>query len=111
MNNRYISFDILERFVREIFVRSGVPEDDAAIATDVLLQADKLGIDSHGVNRLKLIYLDRLKEGIQSPVTNFEIIREGHTTAVVDGHHGMGQVIGYRSMQLAIDKAKQYGMG
>jgi len=111
MNTRHISFDILERFVREIFIRSGVPEDDAAIATDVLLQADKLGIDSHGVNRLKLIYLDRLKEGIQLPVTNFEIVREGPTTAVVDGHHGMGQVIGYRSMQLAIDKAKQYGMG
>lgn len=111
MNNKYISFDILERFVKDIFIRSGVPEGDAAIVTDVLLQSDKFGIDSHGVNRLKLIYLDRLKEGIQSPVTNFEIIKEGPATAVVDGHHGMGQVIGYRSMELAIGKAKKYGMG
>mgnify|MGYP000209307665 FL=1 len=111
MNYKYVSFDILEQFVREIFIRSGVPADDAAIATDVLLQADKFGIDSHGVNRLKLIYLDRLKEGIQNPVTNFEIVREGPTTAVADGNHGMGQVIGYRAMELAIEKAKKYGMG
>jgi LDH2 family malate/lactate/ureidoglycolate dehydrogenase len=38
-------------------------------------------------------------------------VRETKTTAVVDGHDGMGQVIGYKSMQIAIDKAKEYGMG
>ena len=30
---------------------------------------------------------------------------------MIDGHNGMGQVIGYKSMQMAIDKAKEYGMG
>ena len=49
--------------------------------------------------------------GIQKPVTEFEIVRQTATTAVVDGHDGMGQVIAYRSMQMAIDKAKAYGMG
>src|SRR5665811_2329238 len=47
----------------------------------------------------------------QKPVTEFEIIREGFTTAVVDGHNGMGQVTSKRAMQMAIDKAKKYGMG
>ena len=40
-----------------------------------------------------------------------EIIKEGPTTAVVDGHLGMGQVIGYKAMKMAIEKAKSYGMG
>ena len=46
-----------------------------------------------------------------SSKTNFEIIKEGPTTADVDGHHGMGHVIAKRSMQMAIDKAKKFGMG
>ncbi|MBW8383225.1 MAG: Ldh family oxidoreductase, partial [Youngiibacter sp.] len=47
----------------------------------------------------------------QKSVTEFEIVRETATTAVVDGHDGMGMVVGFKSMQLAIEKAKKYGMG
>lgn len=106
-----IDFDTVERFMRDVFVGIGVPGQDAAICAKVLIEADKRGIDSHGINRMKAIYYDRIKDGIQFPVTNFEIVREGPTTAVVDGHDGMGHVISHRSMQMAIDKAKQYGMG
>ena len=77
----------------------------------MLLESDKRGIESHGVNRFKPVYLDRIKDGIQNPVTNFEIVKETPTTAVVDGHDGMGQVIGYKAMKMAIDKAKEYVMG
>ncbi|MDR2758189.1 MAG: Ldh family oxidoreductase [Spirochaetaceae bacterium] len=45
------------------------------------------------------------------PFTQFEVVREGPATAVADGHDGMGQVIGKRSMRMAIAKAKLYGMG
>ena len=107
----YESFEKLEAFMRDVFVKAGVPEDDAAVCADVLIESDRRGIDSHGIGRFKPIYIDRINEGIQKPVTQFEIVKEGPTTAVVDGHDGMGQVIGKRSMQLAIDKAKKYGMG
>ena len=98
-------------FVTDAFVCSGVPREDAEIVTDVLLESDRRGIESHGCNRFKPVYIDRIKAGIQQPVTNFEIIKETPTTAVVDGHHGMGQVIGYKAMKMAIEKAKTYGMG
>ena len=98
-------------FITDAFVAVGVPRDDAEICTDVLLESDRRGIESHGCNRFKPIYIDRIKAGIQNPVTNFEIIRETPTTAVVDGHDGMGQVIGYKATKLAIEKAKKYGMG
>ena len=107
----WIPFDMMEAFMRDVFVGLGVPEEDAAICADVLIESDKRGIDSHGVGRLKPIYYDRIKLGIQEPITNFEIVREGPTTAVIDGHDGMGHVIAKRSMQMAIDKAKKYGMG
>jgi LDH2 family malate/lactate/ureidoglycolate dehydrogenase len=101
----------MESFMVDVFKAVGVSEEDAKVCADVLITSDKRGIDSHGIGRLKPIYYDRIKEGIQDTVTNFEIIREGHTTAVIDGHDGMGHVIGKKAMQMAIDKAKKYGMG
>jgi LDH2 family malate/lactate/ureidoglycolate dehydrogenase len=102
---------VIEKFMVRVMVKAGIPEPDASIVCDVLVQADKLGFDSHGVNRLKPIYLDRIKDGILNPVTRFEIVKEGPTTAVIDGHNGMGHVIGFDSMKLAIEKAGKYGMG
>jgi len=110
-NIYWIDFVTMENFMVDVFKAVGVPEDDAKICGNVLIAADKRGIDSHGVGRLKPIYYDRIKDGIQNVQTNFEIIREGFTTAVIDGHDGMGHVIGKKAMQMAIDKAKVYGMG
>ena len=111
MTKKFIPFEVVEKFMVNVMLMAGIPLEDAKIVTDVLLQADKLGFDSHGVNRLKTIYLDRIKEGILNPVTNYKIIKEGPTTAVVDGQNGMGHVIAYNAMMLAINKAKKYGMG
>ena len=106
-----LDWDTTRSFMKDAFMGVGVPADDADIVVDVLLESDKRGIESHGCNRFKPVYIDRINAGIQQPVTNFEILKETETTAVVDGHHGMGQVIGYKAMSMAIEKAKKYGMG
>lgn len=106
-----VEWDWITKFVTDVFMAYGIPAEDAEICTDILLASDRKGIESHGVNRFKPIYLDRIKDGIQHPETNFEVVRETPTTAVVDGNDGMGQVIGYKAMQMAIDKAKEFGMG
>jgi len=111
MREKHIPFEVIESFMVKVLAKAGIPEDDAKIISDVLIQSDKLGIDSHGVNRFKLIYLDRIKEGILNPITNYKIVREGPTTAVIDGQNGMGHVISYHAMKMAIEKAKKYGMG
>ena len=106
-----VDWTTITNFVIDSFVGYGIPRADAEICADVLLESDKRGIESHGCNRFKPVYLDRIKAGIQNPITNFEIIKETETTAVVDGNNGMGQVIGYKAMNMAIEKAKKYGMG
>ena len=111
MGKVYLDWETAYNFITDAFVGYGVPKEDAKICTDVLLESDKRGIESHGCNRFKPIYIDRIVDGIQNPITNYEIIKETETTAVVDGHDGMGQVIGYKSMKMAIEKAKKYGMG
>ena len=111
MGKVILDWKTAEAFITDAFVGAGVPREDAEICTDILLESDRRGIESHGCNRFKPIYIDRINWGIQNPVTNFEIIKETPTTAVVDGHDGMGQVIGHKAMSLAIKKAKEYGMG
>ena len=107
----YVDFDRMEGFIEDIFQALGVPKEDARICSHSLISADRRGVDSHGVNRMKPFYFDRLRGGLQSPTTSMEIVRETATTAVIDGHNGMGFVIGVRSMGMAIEKAKKYGMG
>lgn len=106
-----VKFDIMEKFMVDVFKGLGVAEEDAEVCADVLITADKRGIDSHGINRLKPIYYDRIKARIQSPVTHFEIVKEEASTAVADGHNGMGQVISKKAMAMAIEKANKFGMG
>jgi len=106
----FLPVEIVRRFMVDVLCGLGVPADDAGVCADVLIASDLRGIESHGIGRLKMYY-DRIKAGIQHPTTDWQIIADRGATAVVDGRHGMGQVIGVRSMELAIDKARQYGLG
>jgi len=107
----WVDFDTMEQFMIDVFKAAGVPEEDAKICADVLITSDKRGIDSHGIGRLKPIYIDRIMDGIINPVTKIKVVKEGPTTAVLDGQNGVGQVISKKAMEMAIEKAENYGMG
>ena len=106
----YIPASVIQSFIADAFTALGVPKDEAAICADVLITSDLRGIESHGVGRLKYYYA-RIKRGQHQVKTEIEVVRESETTALLDGHHGMGHVISYRAMQMAIDKARRYGTG
>ncbi|UCC19879.1 MAG: Ldh family oxidoreductase [Promethearchaeota archaeon] len=106
----YIDADTLESFMRAVFIGLGVPKEDAKIIADVLITSDLRGIESHGIQRCKMYY-DRIKEGLYEAKTKIDIIKDGPTTALLDGNCGMGHVIAYKAMNLAIEKAKKYGLG
>ena len=76
----YIPWDMIQGFMTDTFVAYGVPLEDAKICTDVLLESDRRGIESHGCNRFKPIYLDRIDAGILKPVTEYEVVKETPTT-------------------------------
>jgi len=107
----WIPFAMMERFMRDVFIRLGVPRTQAEISANVLITADQFGFDSHGISRLKPIYYDRIRQGIQLPKTKITKIKETATTAVLDGGNGMGHVIAHKAMTLAIRKAKKSGLG
>ena len=88
----------------------GVPKEDAEICAEVLMESDRRGIESHGCNRFKPIYIDRIIAGIQNPITEYEVLKEGPTSLVVDAHDGMGMVASHKAMETLLEKAKTYGM-
>jgi LDH2 family malate/lactate/ureidoglycolate dehydrogenase len=104
------SYQQLFDFTEKIFLHIGCPSEQAALATEVLLNADLRGIDSHGVARLSgYVRLWEAKRVNAKP--NIRIIHETPSTAVVDGDSGLGLVVAPFAMQVAIEKAKKVGTG
>lgn len=100
----------LRGFSAAVFRHFGVPDDDAALASDVLAMSDLRGIDSHGVARLHA-YHDMLALGRVNPRPTLRIVRETASTATVDGDNGLGLVIGPKANAVAIQKALETGSG
>ena len=106
----YVPWDMIGPFMVDVFKAYGVPEEDAKICADVLMESDRRGIESHGCNCFKPIYLDRIDKGTLLPKTEIEILKETPTTVVMDAHDGMGMVASHKMMEMLIEKAKTYGM-
>ena len=106
----YVSWELMNDFLIDAFKGYGVPEADAKICADVLLESDRRGIESHGCNRFKPIYIDRILNGTLKPVTEIEILKDTPTTVVMDAHDGMGMVASHKMMKMLIEKARKYGM-
>ncbi len=107
----FVPWQLVDDFMTAAFVKLGLPEDEARLCSDVLLESDRRGIESHGCNRFKPIYVDRIKAGILNPVTKIDVLKETPTTAVLDANDGMGMVASKKAMDLCIKKARKYGMG
>ena len=107
----FISWQLADDFMTAVFEKMGVPTEDARLCSDVLLESDRRGIESHGCNRFKPIYIDRIKSGILNPVTKIDVLKETPTTAVLDANDGMGMVASKKAMDMCIEKAHKYGMG
>lgn len=108
----YINYkrELLDEFCMEAFQKFGFTKDEARIISDVLLMSDDFGIESHGMQRLV-----RYHKGIESGLIDIkakpEVVFETPISAVIDGHSGMGQLIGHKAMEMAIEKAKKSGVG
>lgn len=106
-----VPVDTLRTFCHSCLVKVGVPEEDARIATDVLLESDLRGIESHGVPRFESFYINGIRAGRINPKPDIKIVHEAPATGLVDGDQGLGMVVGYRAMEIAIHKARDAGAG
>lgn len=110
MLEKFYSYHHLFSFTKAVLEKLGCSEEDATLATKVLLSADLRGVDSHGVARLSgYVRLWEAKRTNMQPT--IKIIHETPSTAVVDGDGGLGLIVAPYAMQIAIDKAKNVGTG
>ena len=100
----------LREFVVRVFRKFEIPQDEAALAADVLAAADLRGIDSHGVARM-YSYYGMLEAGRINARPELRVIRETPSTATVDGDNGLGLVVGPKANRIAMDKAAEVGSG
>lgn len=108
--DKVFELEHLKDFTYKVFKKIGCPEDQAVLATDVLLNADLRGIDSHGIARLSgYVRLWEAKRVNANP--QVKIVHESPSTAVVDGDSGLGLVVAPQAMEIAIKKASVAGTG
>ena len=97
-------------FATAVYTGVGMPEADARLVGDTLVQADLWGHQSHGVLRLGW-YLDRVRNGVMKPVTQPEFAVDAGSLAVIDGHDGVGHALTMLATREAIRRAKAHGIG
>jgi L-2-hydroxycarboxylate dehydrogenase (NAD+) len=107
---RNLPWPRLHEFSAAVFRHLGVSDVEAGLAADVLSAADRRGIDSHGVARLRTYY-DLLSIGRINPRPRPRIVRETASTATVDGDNGLGLVVGPWANDVAMAKAAAAGSG
>lgn len=105
-----VPVNTLVEFMLEALTAMGTTLEDAKIIADVIVTSDLWGIRSHGIAHLKM-YHERIKNGLQLSSTKWTVVKDSQATAVIDGGNGMGMVVGYHAMKLAIQKAREYGLG
>ena len=106
-----ISEGELRRTVTQIFEKVGVTPDDAALAADVLTMTDLRGVETHGVSNMLRAYVRDYKAGKLDPRPGLRVVRESPATAVIDAERRLGIIIGPKAMRMAIEKARQVGVG
>jgi L-2-hydroxycarboxylate dehydrogenase (NAD+) len=105
-----ISTAAVRGLIADAMAKSGVPAGDAAKVAELMLEADLIGADAHGVFRLPQ-YCLRLKLGGLNPRPNITVERTAPATALVNGDNGMGHLVVSRAMETAIDIARDNGVG
>ncbi|SDO08975.1 Malate/lactate/ureidoglycolate dehydrogenase, LDH2 family [Klenkia soli] len=97
-------------FAAGILTALDVPDADAHLVADSLVQADLWGHSSHGLLRLPW-YAARLRSGAMTAATAPETVADTGALVVLDGHHGIGQVLTDRARTLAVQRARAHGVG
>ena len=103
----------LRGFTSAVLQSYGVPGDDAEIGADVLIDADLVGIESHGIAHLPwhIGYAPGFESGVVYPTPDIKVLRETPVSAAWDGDGGFGTIVCQKAMATCIEKAETSGMG
>jgi LDH2 family malate/lactate/ureidoglycolate dehydrogenase len=105
---RTVTADSLSSLVSKMFAKVGMPQSDADFMGRCLVDADLRGVHSHGT-RYVVTYIRNLQKGQWNPTPNIKVVIDKAAIAVIDADKSAGHLSSHKAMQIAIEKAKQYG--
>lgn len=105
-----VNWGPLKEFTREVFIRVGMPPEDAEAEAEVLIWANLRGVDSHGVLRIPW-YVDNVEKGVMNPKPKIRIEKETPATLLIEADRAFGPVVTIMAMNRAMEKAKKVGIG
>lgn len=105
-----VSADRLRRQVVEILVAWGMQQGHAETTAEVLVAANLAGIDTHGVALLQL-YEQQIRSGKVKPAPEFRTVTDRGAVFVCDAGGGFGQAPSMLATDMAIERARTYGLG
>ncbi len=100
----------LHDFTKRVFVRLGLPEQDAVTETDTLMWANLRGVDSHGVVRIPW-YVENTQNGIMNPTPDIRVTVETPAIALIEADRAFGPVVTNQAADMAVEKAREVGIG
>ncbi|MGV7223001.1 MAG: Ldh family oxidoreductase [Nitrospinales bacterium] len=100
----------LLKLAQTIFISKGVSEQEAMLVSDMLVEANLRGHDSHGVIRIPK-WSTGLEAGAINPIAKVQTFQETAASALLDGGSGLGPVVGHKASDMVIHKAKSLGIG
>ncbi len=106
---QHLPAERLRRFVADALLAVGLPGSDAATCAELMVRADLLGADGHGIFRLPQ-YVRRIRGGAVNVKPKVRVAREAAGMALVDGDNGMGHLVMSFAAHAAIEKAKTAGV-
>ncbi len=109
-DDRRFPADTLRRFIAAALTTQHLPPDDAVVVANLMIEADLLGGDGHGIFRLPR-YLARLKAGGFNATPTIRVDRRQGAMALLDGDNGMGHLVMKRCAELAMEIASEQGIG
>lgn len=107
----YVQQERMRVATEALFMRCGVDENGAKASTDVLITNDLRAVETHGVSNMMRNYVSSYMNGSLNPNPDLKVLRETATTANIDADGALGIQIGADMMQMAIDRAKEFGTG
>src|SRR5882762_10735686 len=97
-------------FITRALVSVGIPAEDAGHVASLMAESDALGGDAHGVFRLPQ-YVKQIQDGAVNARPNIHIVSDRAGAALIDGDNALGHLVMKRAAELAIEKARQCGIG
>jgi LDH2 family malate/lactate/ureidoglycolate dehydrogenase len=104
-----VALESLQAWAEEVLVQVGLREPDAAAVAATLGFAEARGVSSHGFLRL-VTYVSRIQAGGINADARVAVIADHGALVIIDGDAGPGAVVGIQATDLAIERARQYGV-